>query len=535
MSTIGQARRAAAVLFEHPWHAPHRWRMSAAVAAAERQAILALGDVVVLNAALVLTSFCVPAIAPWIPSRLQPLEVIWSVSLSVVWLVTAAAVGCFTLRLVWHPSTLVPRITVATLLVCVIYFFIPRLSAPITQARALMLFFSGTTLVALVAWRLLSTFFLWHPVLQRRVCILGVNQATRELADALRAQPDAGFSFLGFVTVNEPPDQELPDSHPTHLRKAGETVHLLPSGGREEGLVVNARSPIGAANGQFSEATSPGDAEEFGVGEVLGGSGSLLEIVRARQVDDLVLGTWGRLTPEMERALVAAYEAGVRVTPLSTLYELLTGRVPVTHVGSHWLIALPRVAPGLTYTCVKRAVDIGVAGVGLLATAVLLAVVACANWFDPPGSIFYRQERIGRLGRPFQVVKVRTMRDAGSQGSEGRAEVTRLGGLLRSCRLDELPQCWNILKGDMSLVGPRPFVRWEVEEFSRHIPFFRARLLVRPGLTGWAQINHGYSNSIANASVKLQYDLYYLKYQSLYLDLIIALRTVGVMLRFKGS
>jgi lipopolysaccharide/colanic/teichoic acid biosynthesis glycosyltransferase len=151
---------------------------------------------------------------------------------------------------------------------------------------------------------------------------------------------------------------------------------------------------------------------------------------------------------------------------------------------------------------------------------------------------------VGRYGRPFRLVKFRTWSGGGGDGKArhgagssraDRSRITAVGALLRRSRLDELPQFWNVLRGDMSLIGPRPFVPHEVAALQSQIPFFRARLLVRPGLTGWAQVNHGYSNAMADASVKLQYDLYYLKHQSLYLDLDIVLKTLGVMVRFAGT
>jgi lipopolysaccharide/colanic/teichoic acid biosynthesis glycosyltransferase len=247
------------------------------------------------------------------------------------------------------------------------------------------------------------------------------------------------------------------------------------------------------------------------------------------------------LSADLDRALIAAYEAGIEVRPMAPVYEALTGRVPVEHVGSYWMVSLPRPAPRLTYAIVKRLTDITLSAVGLIVMVGAFPIVALAIFLDSPGPVFFRQERLGRHGKPFSLIKFRTW-STGSDGTDratagryAKRGVTSVGRLLRRTRLDELPQFWNVLKGEMSLIGPRPFVPEEVEDLDRHIPFFRARLLVRPGLTGWAQVNHGYSNAMADASVKLQYDLYYLKHQSLYLDLLIVLKTIGVMLRFKGT
>jgi lipopolysaccharide/colanic/teichoic acid biosynthesis glycosyltransferase len=160
---------------------------------------------------------------------------------------------------------------------------------------------------------------------------------------------------------------------------------------------------------------------------------------------------------------------------------------------------------------------------------------------DSRGGVFYRQERLGRGGKPFQIVKLRTMvQDAekmsGPQWArEDDPRITRVGRFLRKTRLDEVPQLWNVLRGEMSIVGPRPERSVFVEQLTKKIPFYRTRLLVAPGLTGWAQICYKYGNTEEDALIKLQYDLYYIRHQSLALDLLIMLRTLGKMLTFSGT
>lgn len=190
---------------------------------------------------------------------------------------------------------------------------------------------------------------------------------------------------------------------------------------------------------------------------------------------------------------------------------------------------------------IKRLLDL----VGSLALAValliLLPFLALAIWIDSPGPVFYRQQRVGWRGRPFTVLKFRSMApDAEPDGEAQWAakddpRVTRVGRLLRRTRLDELPQALNVLRGEMSLVGPRPERPEFVERLQQVVPFYRVRLAVKPGLTGWAQINYGYGDSVESALTKLQYDLYYLKHQSFWFDLLILARTVHVVLRMKGQ
>jgi lipopolysaccharide/colanic/teichoic acid biosynthesis glycosyltransferase len=172
---------------------------------------------------------------------------------------------------------------------------------------------------------------------------------------------------------------------------------------------------------------------------------------------------------------------------------------------------------------------------------VLLPFIAAAIKLESPGPVFYRQMRAGQGGRPFQLLKFRTMIAGAEADGQARwaraidARVTRVGRLLRRTRLDELPQLFNVLRGDMSLIGPRPERPELIAVLEQEIPFYRARLLVKPGLTGWAQVNYGYGRSVEDARVKLEYDLYYIKQQSIWLDLVILFRTVEVVLGMKGS
>jgi exopolysaccharide biosynthesis polyprenyl glycosylphosphotransferase len=225
------------------------------------------------------------------------------------------------------------------------------------------------------------------------------------------------------------------------------------------------------------------------------------------------------------------------------LYERLTGKIAVEHAGSQWHVALPlQSRPTRTAEAVlKRMLDLvgGLVLVGLL--LVLLPFIALAIRLDTPGPILYRQQRVGWRGRVFTALKFRSMvHDAEPDGEAQWAtkddpRVTRVGRWLRRTRLDELPQAWNVLRGEMSLVGPRPERPEFVEQLQRVIPFYRARLAIKPGLTGWAQINYGYGNSVEASLAKLQYDLYYLKHQSFWFDLLILARTVYVVLLMKGQ
>jgi len=216
--------------------------------------------------------------------------------------------------------------------------------------------------------------------------------------------------------------------------------------------------------------------------------------------------------------------------------------VPVDFLEPDWLMTdlADAVRLGEASWLAKRLLDIAGALIGLVAFAALTPFIAIAILLDSGAPIFYRQKRVGRGGALFTVVKFRTMgRDAERPGEARWADrddprATRMGRMLRKTRLDELPQFASILRGDMSLVGPRPERREFIDRLQEAIPFYRARLMVPPGLTGWAQVNLPYGDSVEAAKLKLEYDLYYVKRRSMLFDLAILLRTVGTVVGLRG-
>ena len=228
---------------------------------------------------------------------------------------------------------------------------------------------------------------------------------------------------------------------------------------------------------------------------------------------------------------------------MPVLYEKLTGKVAVEHIGSQWYSALPlKKNPFDTFNRIgKRCLDLICGTIVGSIFAMVFPFVAIAIKLDSPGAIFYKQERVGQYGAKFTVYKFRSMvqnaeRNGKAQWAvKGDARITKVGNFIRKTRLDELPQVLNVLKGEMSMVGPRPERYQFIKELQQQIPFYRTRLAVKPGLTGWAQINYGYGSTTEDALIKLQYDLYYLKHWSPWLDLKILLRTFSVVLKMQGQ
>jgi exopolysaccharide biosynthesis polyprenyl glycosylphosphotransferase len=262
------------------------------------------------------------------------------------------------------------------------------------------------------------------------------------------------------------------------------------------------------------------------------------------QVTDVIVAFDGRddLDEQSVQRLLRCQEAGANVIRLAQLYEDTFARVPVDHVGSMWLltnffdVARSRDRSPLA----KRMFDVVVAATLAVGGVILTPFIVAAILLDNGRPVFYRQERLGRGGRPFQITKFRTMRlDAEADGHaqwspQNDPRITGVGRFLRRTRLDELPNLIAVLKGEMSMVGPRPERPSFVERLEREVPLYRARLVVAPGLTGWAQVNHDYGDSIRDASAKLEYDLYYIKHQSIWFDVLILLRTVATISRLGG-
>ncbi len=241
------------------------------------------------------------------------------------------------------------------------------------------------------------------------------------------------------------------------------------------------------------------------------------------------------------RELIECRVSGVPVTDLAGMYERVRGEVPIESLKASWLIYGQGFAQGGLRTFVKRTFDLLVSIALLLLNLPLMLLTALAVRLESPGAVIYRQERVGRGGRAFMCLKFRSMRADAEQDGVARwavqsdPRVTRVGRFIRKMRIDELPQLINVLRGDMSFVGPRPERPTFVNELKQTIPYYDLRHSVKPGITGWAQVRYSYGASVEDARKKLQFDLYYVKNHSLFLDLLILVETVRVVLFREGA
>lgn len=351
---------------------------------------------------------------------------------------------------------------------------------------ALYLFWDTTLLV--FGWRVVALWSLTRAPFSRRVVIAGSGPALATALDVLKHTTFRDADIVGIATKDPP------------------------------------RAP-------WSVVGSPADIDE---------------IARRLDCTDLIVALEGPLDEmgdQWVQRLLRCQESGTHVVRLAQLYEDTLHRVPVEHVESSWLltnffdVARFRDASPLA----RRLLDVAVATVLSAGGLVLAPAIALAILIESGRPVLYRQVRLGRGGQPFQMTKFRTMKhDAEPDGqakwsTPNDARVTRVGRWLRRTRLDELPNLLAVLRGEMSMVGPRPERPQFVEQLEREVPLYRARLIVAPGLTGWAQVNYAYGDSVRDATAKLEYDLYYIKHQSIWFDALILLRTVETMLRLGGQ
>jgi len=276
--------------------------------------------------------------------------------------------------------------------------------------------------------------------------------------------------------------------------------------------------------------------------QVLPAHRSLMDTARQLEVDEIIVALTERRAGSMPlRQLLDCKLMGVKVYDLSTHFEKCLGQIRVDFVNAGWLIFGEGFNQGAWRTGVKRVFDIMISVLLLLLATPIMLAAALLIKLDSPGPVFYRQERVGRNGAGFMVLKFRSMRtDAEKDGkprwaSANDDRVTRLGQVLRRLRIDELPQLITVLRGEMSLVGPRPERAFFVEQLTQQIPYFAVRHSVKPGVTGWAQVRYQYGATVEDAQEKLQYDLYYVKNHSLFLDLVVLFETIGVVLTGQGA
>jgi sugar transferase (PEP-CTERM system associated) len=372
----------------------------------------------------------------------------------------------------------------ASILLAALYLAIPALMiGDGIFVSALFVF-----LVGIFGWRLMFNSVTRSFHFEERVLVVGTGEAARKVTRQILDQKDFAYRVVGFI-----------DDDPHRI---GERI------------------------------VNPG---------VIGTPADIPRLIAEHQVDRIIVGLPDRRGKFPTNELLQAKLSGVRVEDVTTTYERVTGKILIDDLRPSWLIFSDGFRVSRLTRWMKRAIDVALSVLLGVVTAPLMALTAIAVALESGFPVLYCQERVGEHGRTFTLRKFRSMRlDAEKEGtpvwaSSDDDRVTRIGRFIRLTRLDELPQLWNVLRGDMSFVGPRPERPFFVSELSKAIPFYQQRQVVKPGITGWAQVRYRYGASIEDATEKLRYDLYYIKHLSIFFDLTIVFDTVKVVLFRKGA
>lgn len=453
--------------------------------------LLFISDLAILFGALLLTLYLRygEGFSEKLEFHLLPFSLIF-----IVWLLAFYIANLYepaTLRNNIHfYSALLQAIIVSTVISVAFFYLVPIFS--ITPKTNLVIFAAIFTGLVFGSRSAFNRLFEKGP--KRSVLIVGLNRQSFELAQCIKNNPQFGYELKYVV------DLSAADAKGVRYSKE---KYLTPFG-------------------------------------IIRGLDSLANTVKNDSVDIVVISPEAYQIPETINIFYKALERKISFLNLASFYEHLTGKVPLGAINQIWFLENLSEGKKKGYELTKRIFDAFFAVVIGIISLALYSFVAFAVRASSPGPIFYKQKRVGQVGKTFEIIKFRTMRKDAEKGTgavwttENDPRITRVGNFLRKTRLDELPQVWNILKGEMSFVGPRA----ERPEFhdilQKDVPFYEERYLIKPGLTGWAQINFHYGSSVSDAAEKLKYDLYYIKNRSLLLDLGIILKTIRIALKQSG-
>lgn len=377
-------------------------------------------------------------------------------------------------------------VTTATL----VYLFTPILSPELPKQRLVILIFYFTILGALLLWRFFYVYFLaTHRFSQNVILICNKHQAD-ELVLGLE-NVDPHYKIIGFVNSDFLAEQDFSLNYIKEIEKD-----------------------------------------------------NLLDFVSKNNISEIIIASQKTegITADLYQHLLHLLESGNIIREYTQVYESKTQRIPVQYIARDFYRFFPfsRSNNNKLYLLLVSFIEIVFSLVGLVFFVVFIPIIFMANFFWNKGSLFYTQERVGKNGRIFQIYKFRTMVENSENNGAVFAQpndkrITPFGKFMRKTRIDEFPQFINVLKGDMAIIGPRPERPFFVKEIADIMPFYETRHVIKPGLTGWAQVNYSYGESIEESLIKLQYDLYYIKHRSIFLDLSITFKTITTVLFYRGQ
>ncbi|MGM0636066.1 MAG: exopolysaccharide biosynthesis polyprenyl glycosylphosphotransferase [Bacteroidota bacterium] len=382
--------------------------------------------------------------------------------------------------------TIFKNLTLTVLLTGLFFLMTPVYTPPLPENRIQILLFLGILLGLLYLWRLFYIIVIASPRFYKRVLIVGDAYNVDNMISELQNN-DPNFEVKGYINT----DKDLSDSSNCKRYQLSEINQAIKEQSISEIVVANS----------FQGVSAP-----------------------------------------LYQELVPLLKQGFPIKAYSHIYEEITDKVPVTNVKNDFYCYFPfsRSNKNKLYLAFQRIVDVLISLAGLTFFILILPFVLLLNLFWNRGSLFYKQERIGKNGKIFEIIKLRTMvknaeKDGAQWAQKNDHRVTKFGKVLRRTRLDEIPQFINVLKGDMAFIGPRPERPCFVKQLSEKIPFYEIRHVIKPGLTGWAQVNSDYGSSEKDSLEKLQYDLYYIKRRNVFLDIRIFLKTMSAVVFFRGQ
>ena len=382
------------------------------------------------------------------------------------------------------------NVVITTSTVVLFYLLTPVLTPYLPLERIQIVYFYITIIVSIILWRTIYINLIESPRFYKRVLLVGEVSNIDGLVKSLGTS-DPNYKIIGFINSEE---------------STSESVKF-------KGLK------------EF-------DAKDF------------LETIEKERISEVLVASFNSeaIMVEVYHNLMLLLEHGFKIRDYSQVYEELLHKVPIQFVGKDFYKYFPfsRSNENKLYIFFHRTFDIIFAIIGLMLGTVLLPFILLGNLLGNKGPLFYSQERVGKNSKAFKIVKLRTMvvnaeKDGVKWAKKNDKRITLFGKFLRRSRLDEIPQFYNVLKGEMSIIGPRPERPFFVNELSRIIPFYETRHIIKPGLTGWAQVSTRYGSSIDDSLTKLQYDLYYIKRRSIFLDFNIFIKTMSTILFYRGQ
>lgn len=456
----------------------------------EQPLVLVIGDILTATVALFASLWLWSLGDTWlglskefflvrIPSWFYLLPLFWALLL----------VDSYDVRKGGNMKATLKSMSVSFVVAAIIYLVIYFASEPESLPRFAVAIFLILAAVLTLIWRSIYVRLFSHASMQRRALIIGAGRAGSTLAKVISEQDPPPFNLIGLIDDDD--------------EKQGKLIEGFP---------------------------------------VIGCHEDLDRIIIEQNITDLILAISNEISTGMLQTILQAQEDGMNMSTMQGAYETLTNRIPISLLASDWVIRsfIERKPTSGFYRLTMRLIDLFLGLIGMVGLIVLYPIIALVIIIDSKGPVIFKQIRLGRGGKPYTIYKFRTMvlsRDMENEAlvtATNDPRITSVGRFLRKSHLDEIPQIVNVLQGEMSFVGPRSERSELVSIFQREVPFYRARMLVKPGITGWAQIHQNYAETIEETAIKLEYDLFYIENASVLMDISIIIRTISNVLGFKG-